>query len=199
MRREEMNETIASTSVRALLLTVPLVLGGAAMAASETTDPPASVSTGDTGAASLPMREQMHAMRQQMERMHAAGPEERRQMMHQHMGQMQRMMDMMHGMMAGQGMMGGHRTMEGRGPGMPSGEHMSPQRGSAGNHGQMRSHEATGMAGGVPCTPQTGAHPGNAPSGIEMLEERLNVMQLMMDQMLQSQKELLEELNKGAE
>ena len=72
--------------------------------------------------AMMPMQQQMQGMQDQMAKMHATkNPEERRALMREHAKSMQGMMKMMHGMMAGQGMMGGMMGGQQQGMGMMGG------------------------------------------------------------------------------
>lgn len=109
----------------------------------------------------MPMQHNMHKMHKQMMSMEAAASdEERRTMMHEHMRSMQDMMNMVHGMMAGQSMM-----------------HQSKQETLAGDSSCAKGMKKHGMM----------------QQRVTNLEERLNAIQLLVDQMLKSQSTMLKE------
>lgn len=154
----------------AVVLSLPLFFSHTLLAdtdaASKSTDPARG-----TGMATMPMTQQMQHMREEMAKIHATkNPNERRDLMREHASSMQSMMQMMHGMMAGQGMM----------------------QGQSGGMGMMQS-PADGTGAGSPrgMGPGAGAMMGR----MNMMEQRLNMMQMMMDQMLQHQELLLKETN----
>ena len=156
------------------LLAFPHTLLAASDTASNSAEPPRG-----TGMAMMPVEQQMQRMQEQMAKLHdTANPKERRELMRGHAQSMQGMMKMMHGMMAGQGMMEGQRS--GMGMMMPG------QMGSPGT-GNPQSMGPGAMAPGV------GAIMGR----MGMMEQRMNMMQMMMDQMLQQQEQLLKDKSDG--
>ena len=130
----------------------------------------------------MPMQQQMQRMHEQMANIHeTTDPAARRKLLSEHMDSMQNMMQMMHGMMAGQDIMGrwhrrrqgGHMMGQEPSPtdkGMERRQGMDPQSMMRENPGQM----------------------GNMAERMNMMEQRVNMMQMMMDAMLQSQSEQLE-------
>lgn len=178
----------AKILVIAIALSTPLAFSSTLLAASDATsnsaEPPVS-----TGMAMMPMQ-------QQMAKLHGAtNPKERRQMMREHANTMQGMMKMMHGMMAGQGMMGGMMGGQQRGMGMMGGM----MGGQPGGMGMMMPGPMGAPGAGYPqmgpgaMAPDTGAMMGR----MGMMEQRMNLMQMMMDQMLQQQELMLEERSDG--
>ena len=104
------------------------------------------------------MHEQMQNMRERMMGMiNAKSPEDRKQLMKEHMVSMQGMMKMMHGMMAGQ----------------------------ASEEGKHRHGKSSEDAADAPCA-------GDSRMG--KMEQRMNMMQLMMEQMMKSR---MEQMDKG--
>jgi hypothetical protein len=177
----EMKST-AKILVITMALGTPLVFSHTLLAASDATsnpaEPPASM-----GMAMMPMQQQMRGMQEQMAKMHATtNPEERRALMREHANTMQGMMKMMHGMMAGQGMMGGMMGGQRGGMGM-----MMP-----GPRGTPGAGNPQGMGPGA-MPPDAGAMMGR----MGMMEQRMNMMQMMMDQMLQQQELMLEGQSDG--
>lgn len=131
-------------------------------------------SPGQMGGGGMMNPEQMQQMNENMSRMqgmmqemrNAESDAERERIRMQHMESMQKHMDMMGGGMMGQGMMGHGQGMMGQ------------------NQGMMNNQSKK----------QTGANQeGRAGAGmsndqrLEMMENRMNQMQLMMEQMLQHQ------------
>lgn len=114
---------------------------------------------------------QMQGMMQQMP--NAGSQEERQRLMQQHMESMQEHMGMMRGGMMGNGMMG---------QGMPGQGMMGGDQGMMNNQGQKQSGNAQRN------------HSGGAGMGYEqrmnMMENRMDQMQLMMEQMLEHQRQL---------
>lgn len=148
-----------------LLVTGSLALAQGVVAATDQTQPPKEASMAGIGAgiATMPMHQQMKRMQEQMAKIHeATAPEERRKLMKEHTESMQDMMKMMHGMMAGQGMMGPRH----RGMWSPSGN-------------------AQGMMN-PPCAE------GADSDRMARMEQRMNMMQMMMDQVLKAQSEQLD-------
>ena len=177
--------------VVAIALSTPLAFSQGLLAASDTAsksaEPPQSM-----GMAMMPMQQQMQGIQDQMAKMHATkNPEERRALMREHAKSMQGMMKMMHGMMAGQGMMGGMMGGQQQGMGMMGGM-MGGQPGGMGMMmpgpmGTPGAGNPQGMGPGA-MVPDTGAMMGR----MGMMEQRMNMMQMMMDQMLQQQELMLE-------
>lgn len=126
-----------------------------AHSAASQTDPPLSR-----------MRDRMKAMQEQMDQLRAtADPAERQRLLDEHMQSMRETMSTLHGMGGPmlQGMMGD--TMAG---------------------GEMMCGKRCGMMGGM----MGGAHQHDAPKqpgrpSPETMEQRMDVMQMMMDQMMQ--------------
>lgn len=158
-----------------LALLLPIALMGTASSASHGVAVVPKVVAGED-MAKKPMHEQMVQMRTMMERMQkATSPVERHELMQQHMASMQGMMQMMHGMMAGQTMIQSKSGMGMMGPGQSE----SP---SAKDH-----EHGSSTSGAMSKQGQDGA------TRMMMMEERLNMMQMMMDQMLQNQDALLKD------
>jgi hypothetical protein len=158
------------------LLVFPHTLLAASDTASKAAEPPQS-----TGMAMMPMQQQMQRMQGEMAKLHdTKDPKMRRELMREHGQSMQGMMQMMHGMMAGQGM------MEGQGGGMGMGMMMPGPMGTPGTGYPQ------GMGPGS-MSPDVGAMMGR----MGMMEQRMNMMQMMMDQMLQHQEQLLKNKSDG--
>jgi hypothetical protein len=120
----------------------------------------------------------MQALRQEMQ--NANSPAERQRLREQHMEYMQEHMQMMRGGMMGPGMMG--QGMMGNGQGMMgSGQGMRNNQGMMNNQGQGRNQ--SGNAQGNP----SGGPGMDNEQRLEMMEKRMNQMQLMMEQMLENQ------------
>jgi len=191
-------KTGTSALVAAIVLAVPLAVSLPLLAASDTTSEAAVPKQGN-GMAMMPMQQQLLHMQEQMQKIHAAtNPAERREIMHEHASSMQGMMQMMHGMMAGQEMMGPGMMGPGMmGPGM-AGPGMS--QGHPGGSGMM----TPGQMGSEGYGPGGGMGPGAMTPGasammnrLGMMEQRINLMQMMMDQMLKQQEFLLKDRNDG--
>ncbi|MDX1457610.1 MAG: hypothetical protein R3276_08465 [Marinobacter sp.] len=108
-----------------------------------------------------------------MARIHEeTSPEQRQELMNEHMRLMQRYMYMMHGSMGGPGMMMGQGMMGG--PGMMQGGQHEPGR---------------GMMGGDPADSENQQDRSGMTTDqrLQYLDQRLNRMQLMMEQMLRRQ------------
>lgn len=143
------------------------------------------------------MQQQLHAMDQTMGHMQgkAQSPAAHWKLMQQHMAQMQSAMQTMYGMMgsAGMGMMGG-----GQGMGMMAG---GPAM--MGEGGMMGSGQGTMVGGGMMGSGSPGASGASEPPSegtptpedleqqLQQLEQRQDVMQLMLKQMLDSQQQML--------
>ena len=156
-----------------LALLLPIALMNTASSASHGVAV-APMAVAEKDMAKMPMHEQMGHMRTMMGRMqNATSPAERHELMQKHMASMQGMMKMMHGMMAGQSMIQSKPGMGMMGPG----QFESP---SAKDH-----EHGSNTSGAMPREGQDGA------TRMMMMEERLNMMQMMMDQMLQNQDALL--------
>lgn len=112
---------------------------------------------------------QMQAMRQEM--LNASSDAERQRIREKHMEYMQNHMEMMRGGMMGPGMMG-------QGQGMMNNQGMMNHQGQ----GKKQSGNAQGNRSG-------GAGMDNE-QRLEMMENRMNQMQLMMEQMLEHQRQL---------
>ncbi|GGY60411.1 hypothetical protein [Marinobacter zhanjiangensis] len=114
------------------------------------------------------MHDNMSRMQGMMQQMHDANPgAERERLRDQHMESMQEHMEMMRGGMMGrgQGMMGDGQGMMGNGQGMMN------------NQGQKQSGNSRGnRAGGADM---------DYGQRMQMMENRMNQMQLMMEQMLE--------------
>lgn len=153
-----------------------LVQGVAATSAQESAQSEAEGSPKTTPPIGMmPMQHQMQRMHEQMATIHeTTDPGERRKLLSEHMDSMQDMMQMMHGMMASQDMMGRrHPRMQGG--------HMMGQGPSPTDQGIERRE---GM------DPQSMM--GEDPGQMGNIAERMNMMQMMMDEMLKSQSEQLE-------
>jgi hypothetical protein len=170
----------AKVLVIAMAISAPLVTPDTLLAAADTASTPVEAPQG-TGMAIMPMQQQMLHMQEEMAKIHdTKDPKERLDLMREHAQSMQEMMQMMHGMMAGQGMMGGHGGGMGMGMGMTSqGQMAAPGTGGPGTMGPGA------------MTPGVNAMMGR----MGMMEQRMNLMQLMMDQMLEQQELLLEDRN----
>ena len=109
--------------------------------------------------ASMPMHQNMQKMHEQMQQMREANSDaEREVIMQEHMRSMRGMMNMLHGMMAGRSM-----KHEEKPKGMTDDSGCTELRPTMmGKHAMMQQR-------------------------VDNLEERLNAMQLLLDQMLQSQ------------
>jgi hypothetical protein len=108
------------------------------------------------------MQEHMKEMQAQMEKIRqTTDPKERQRLMQEHMQGMGEQMQMMQGM-------GGCMMM----------------RGMMG--GRQQSTATPGKKGGMDCPMMKGGDPGR---GQEMMEQRMDMMQMMMEQMLQHQEE----------
>ncbi len=167
------------------------------------------------GMATLPMREQMRAVRERMRRIQEnEDSDELLDLLEDHVESLLDMMKMMHGMMAAQavmeqGMMGGHKggmgMMGGKkgGMGMMGGHHggmgkmgggkagmgmMGGEKGGMGKMGGGMMGGKGGMMMGMMATHQAMV------ARMNMMEKRLNMMQMMMDQMLQNQGALVDHL-----
>lgn len=126
------------------------------------------------------MRENMSQMQEMMHRMPQVESEaERQRLLEQHMDSMQKHMNMMHGGMMGQGMMG--QGMHG--PGM-----MANGQGMMGD-AMMGSGQGMMGSGGGNNLPEVDDSESTTPNDqrLQMMENRLDQMQLMMEQMLQHQ------------
>jgi len=129
-------------------------------------------------------QEQMQQMNENMARMQALGqemrnansPAERQRLRQQHMESMQEQMQMMHGGMMGSGMMG--QGMMGNGQGM-----MGNNQGMMNSQGQGQGKKQPGNAQGN----RSGGPGMDNEQRLEMMEKRMNQMQLMMEQMLENQ------------
>jgi hypothetical protein len=171
------------------------------------TEAASEAKTTTAGMAGMPLREQMQTIREQMQRIQESeDSDELEDMLEDHIESLLDMMKMMHGMMAAQAMMeqgmrGGHKGDMGmmggdkggmgmmghhKGGGMGKGE----QGGMAHKGGMMEGHKGGGMGhkGGMM------ARHHAMVARMDMLERRLNLMQLMMDQMLQNQEAFMEYL-----
>ena len=114
-----------------------------------------------------PMHEHLQKMRTQMAEINRTeDPDKRDELIESHMADMQSMMKMMHGMREQQSMMG-KGGMMGKGMGMPGGKMMGGQQGDT-------------MA-----APQGGMV--EMMNRQKMLEHRLDIMEMMMEQMMQNQ------------
>jgi hypothetical protein len=171
-------KSTARILVTAMALSAPLAIPHTLLAATDTASAPTEPLQGN-GIATMPMQQQMMHMQEEMAKIHhTKDPKERRELMREHAASMQGMMQMMHGMMAGQGMMGGH------GGGMGMGMMGQSQMGAPGTGGP-------GTMGPGAMTPGAGAMMGR----MGMMEQRMNMMQMMMDQMLKQQELLLKDRN----
>lgn len=129
---------------------------------------------GGSEIATMPMQQQMMRMYEEMQEIQRAPSADRRaELMSAHMRSMQQMMQMMHGMMAGQGIMGHH----GGGMGMQMQEPMGPP--------DARARQQVPQGAGP-------AAMGEMMGRLDMMEQRMNMMQMMMDQMLKQQELMLE-------
>ena len=196
-------KTEAKTLVCSMALATSLAFSPALLAASDPSSGSAE-SSQEPSVAMMPMNRQMLRMQEQVEQLHATtNPAERHELMRAHARSMQGMMQMMHGMMASQGMMGpgamgpgamGPGTM---GPGTTGQGTMGPgqTQGQPGGSGMMTpgqmGPQGYGMGQGM------GAGAGAMMGRVNMMEQRMNMMQMMMDQMLEQQQLLLEEKTKG--
>lgn len=121
-----------------------------------------------------PTVEQMNAQMQRMQSLHeqwaaAKTPQERQQLMSAHRQAMQEGMAMMAPMMGSAGM-GGRQGMMGAGPGKGGAPGMGGTPGMGGGQGK----------GGAMA-------PGGAGPSMEMMERRLDMMQMMMQMMMDQQ------------
>lgn len=171
--------------VVSLALSSPLVLAASHGAANTQSGMGSQMmQQGGSGMAQMPMMRQMQQMQEQMGLIHNTDdPKQRRKLLEEHIESMQGMMQMMHGMMGSQGgMMGprgmGQGAMQGQGPGMMGGQ------------GSMTGPGATNM-------PDMSGQFGQR---MDMMQERMNTMQMLMDQMMQNQSEILNSMpGMGAE
>gem|GEM_PF-238701 len=123
----------------------------------------------------MPMHQQMQAMREQMQKIHATeDPQERHKLMQEHRQSMHDMMKMMHGMMAGQSMMGDCPMM---GPGMMGGGQPGMMMG--GQLGMMMGGQPGMMGGGQQGTMSD--RQAMMDRRMNMMAERMNMMQMMME------------------
>ena len=164
-------KSTAKILVIAMALSAPLAIPHTLLAAADPASTPAEPLQG-TGMAMMPMQEEMARIYDTKD------PKKRRELMREHAQSMQGMMQMMHGMMAGQGMMGGH----------------------GGGMGMMRQGQMGAPGTGGPGTMGPGAMTPGAGAMMDrmgMMEQRMNMMQMMMDQMLKQQELLLKEQGDG--
>ena len=148
----------------ALAVITPITLAQPLLAATHMA-PGSAASADSSGMAMMPMQRQMQSMQEDMTKLHGIkDPDERQALMRKHTASMQGMMQMMHGMMAGQEMMHGQ-----------PGEMMNKPMRAPGAQGSPK------------------MEPGAMAGRMGMMEQRMNMMQMMMDQMLQQQGLLLDE------
>jgi len=171
-----------------LIVATALAMGSLpTLAASDA--PPATTPQG--GMAMMPMMGQMQQMHGQMAQILATeDPTERQQLLQEHFESMQGMMQMMHGMMGAQGtMMGG--MMGGMTPGqrgMHAGHDVVPGQPCAMTESRGGMMSGPGHMGG-PAGMAMGDMHGQMQGRMNLMQERLDAMQLLMDQMLKNQHE----------
>lgn len=151
----------------------------------------------------MPMHENMQKMHAQMDEIRRTeDPDKRDELIQAHIASMQEMMQMMQGMHGGKPMMG-QDGMMGQGMGMQGGKMMGGQQGDkmAAPQGGMMG-QGMGMQGGKMMGGQQGdkmaAPQGNMMGGQQAgmmdmmnrqqtMEQRMDMMQMMIDQMMQNQ------------
>lgn len=122
------------------------------------------------------MHQNMAQMQEMMKDMHSADSrDERAKLRQKHMEAMQQHMQMMRGGMMGPGMMNGSGMM-GHGQGMMGNGNHPMMKNNQGNKSAQKN--GAGRAGGADLSTE---------QRLEMMESRLNQMQLMMEQMLEHQ------------
>lgn len=133
---------------------------------------PGNMPMGDQDEMYEHMQENMEQMNELMQSIHQeTSVEKRQELMQEHMDLMQRYMYRMHGGMMGSGMMG---------PGMMGGAGMM----SGQNQGMMGQGRSAG-AGDQELPAMTQGQ------RVQQLEQRMDQMQLMMEQILQNQREMM--------
>ncbi|WP_349517607.1 hypothetical protein [Marinobacter sp. NFXS11] len=125
------------------------------------------------------MNENMARMQEMMQEMRGTNSNaERQRLQEQHMEYMQEQMQMMRGGMMGSGMMGNSQGMM-NGQGM-----MGNNQGMMNNQGQGNKQPGNALGN------RSGGPGMDNEQRLEMMENRMNQMQLMMEQMLEHQRQM---------